>query len=160
MQCWQDISQFQQFLMAMLSQIGPYPVQGVTDGSNAAPGMIGEWVAMAANFNIPTASQLGLAVTVGVLSPGDWTCFAYANTSVVVSDLSFRLVPVPAGFSNSMDGAVGSFPGMLNATIVGPPARASITVPTLVAFGLNTNTSAAGPTAGTGIMNFEARRSR
>jgi hypothetical protein len=160
MQCWQDISQFQQFLQSMLSQMGPIPLQGVTDGSNALAGYIGEWVALSANFNIPTAAQLGLAVTVGVLAPGDWTCFAYANTSVVVTDISFRLVPVPAGFSHSMDGAMGSSANMENLTLIGPPARASLTVPTLVSFGLNTNTASAGPSAGTGIMNFEARRSR
>jgi hypothetical protein len=160
MQCWQDISQFQQFLACMLSTMGPVPLQGVTDGSNALAGNIGEFVTMQASFSIPTAAQVGAIVTVGVLSPGDWTCNAYCNTTVVVSDLSFHLSPIPAGFSNAMDAALGNAAGLLNATFISPMARGSISVPTLVAFAANTNTISAGTTAGSGTIYFSARRSR
>jgi hypothetical protein len=160
MQCWQDIAQFQQFLMAMLSQMGPYPMQGVTDGSNAAPGNIGEYIILKAGMSYaasPAVTQQ--IVSVGVLPPGDWdiTCTMLPTTQI--GGTTFNLSPVPAGISNPMWGSNWSSPAE-DVIIIGQSARGSFTVPTLLAFNTTVSQVAAGLTAGTANFDIEARRAR
>jgi hypothetical protein len=151
MQCWQDISQFQQFLMAMLSQMGPYPVQGVTDGSDAKPGNIGEFVKFNGTLSFLSTSAVQ-TISLGVLSPGDWDLWGFAGGwSVPVNESEIYLSPTPTGFSNNMIGfMLGEWMPLMN-------ARASIIVPTLLAFSSNVVGTSA---AGTGTISVEARRRR
>jgi hypothetical protein len=157
MQCWQDIAQFQQFLQCMLSQMGPIPLQGVTDGSDAKAGQIGEWIQMIQNFTVPITDQT-ITLSMGVLSPGDWTCFGHGFCSVQILALNFALVPQPTGFSNNMGGGVGS--PAVSVSIPSATARASLTVPTLVPFQITTYPVTTGPVAGAGQFIFAARRDR
>jgi hypothetical protein len=166
MDCWQQISQFQQFLQCMLSQMGPVPLQGVTDGSNAKPGYIGEFItgvgsiAYAANPAVTTAVTSPL-----VVAPGDWDLWAFLLPSTEVGAMSFSLSPLPVGVSNPMQAASATFtPGVgasesviLNAT----PARGNFTVPTLLAFSVSVwqSTDASLP-AGTATLTVSGRRRR
>jgi hypothetical protein len=166
MQCWQDIAQFQQFLQCMLSQAGPIPMQGVTDGSDAKAGYIGEYLifngsmAFAAN---PAVTQQVLSV--GVIPPGDWNLTSFMTANVAVGNAGFNLSPQPPGLSNIMHGAIwfGAVATQTAQDIAfnGQNARASVTVPTLLPFMVTVgqNTDAA-LTAGTATLTVEARRMR
>jgi hypothetical protein len=165
MQCWQDIAQFQQFLMCMLSQLGPYPVQGVTDGSDAKPGNIGEYimlsVAMPFAANPANTQQV---VSAGVLPPGDWQIYPALQLSTIVGSAQFWLTPQPAGVTNDMAGTAGTI-GIAGsetaARVIGQIARGSFTVPTLLAFTVHVDQSTAtGLAAGTATLDVEARRMR
>jgi hypothetical protein len=160
MQCWQDIAQFQQFLMAMLSQMGPIPIQGVTDGSDAKAGYVGEFVQMSASIPFPATPATTVVGSVGVLSPGDWNCTAWGQTSVIVGDISMTLSPFPPGFSSPMESRVQA-PQIANWSALPPAfARASITVPTLIAMSIGTNYTQSAGFAGTFNAVFNARRAR
>lgn len=157
MQCWQDLSQFQQFLQCMLSQAGPISLQGVTDGSDAKPGYIGEFVNFTSgSLSFPTTSNTQ-TISIGVLSPGDWDCWAN-TTDMDVHDATMTVNPQPTGFSSDMYVATGSAAELV--TLVSPMVRASLTVPTLVPIQLVTNQFAAAATASGCIIGFSARRVR
>jgi hypothetical protein len=165
MQCWQDIAQFQQFLMAMLSQMGPYPMQGVTDGSDAKPGMIGEYVTGAGSLNYAANP----AVTTGtvsplVLSPGDWNITTWLYMTSPYGEAAFWLDPRPVGNSNLLRGAVAGVTAISSvntSVVVGQTGRGSYTVPTLLAFSVTIDQStSAALTAGTASVVVEARRMR
>jgi hypothetical protein len=136
------------------------PVTGVTDGSDVLPGQVGEWLQFQQSFNVPTAAQT-VQVPMGVLQPGDWSCTAFANTSVAVTDLQMALSPVPPGFSNLMWAYIAvTGPTVETVLIVSPQARALISLGTAVNFAMTTNNGTAGPAAGTGQVIFNARRMR
>jgi hypothetical protein len=166
MQCWQDIAQFQQFLICMLSQAGPFPMQGVTDGSDAKPGMIGEFVSLTGSMSYaanPAVTQQ--IVSVGVLSPGDWQITSWLGATTPVGLAEFSLSPTPAGVSNSMLGiswqVVSGVATSQDLTINSTQARGSFTVPTLLPFSITINQSTAtGLLAGTAILTVQARRVR
>lgn len=147
----------------------PTGVQGVTDGSNALPGMVGEWIQTETDFpyqGYPTVNQL--TVSLGVLQPGDWDCFvtlAFPNNDPI-GTTGFYLNPTPPGFSTGMGGSAGAFspagvPFESIPTVLGQPARASLTVPTQIAFLVRIDQEAAPQLLG-GIarMWFQARRMR
>jgi hypothetical protein len=156
MSCWSDISQFQQFLQCMLAQLGPLAIQGVTDGSNAKAGFVGEFLTGSAQINFPAGVSTTTPVQPLVVSPGDWDISAYMIPSVAVNFLGLVLSPIPAGMSNSMQSQQGS-PGTDLSTVSSMPARGNFTVPTLLAF--STTVSA---TATAGYFDFvvSARRRR
>jgi hypothetical protein len=91
-------------------------------------------------------------ISLGVLSPGDWDLSGFAGGwSVPVSESEIYLSPTPTGFSNNMIGFMtGDWMPLTH-------ARASITVPTLLAFTSNVVGTSA---AGTGSLSVEARRAR
>jgi hypothetical protein len=164
MQCWQDIAQFQQFLQCMLSQMGPYPVQGVTDGSDAKAGNIGEYIIMNATMAYaanPASTQQ--TISVGVLPPGDWDLTSFLSASTNVGGAGFYLSPAPAGMSNNMAGgqwqlASGSTESV---AINGRAARGSFSVPSLLPFTIIIDQAfATGLPAGTATFTVEARRMR
>lgn len=133
------------------------PLIGVTDGSNAQPGQVGEWIQLSANFAIPIASQT-LLLSLGVLQPGDWTCSALAFCNPWVGSLYFVLAD-NTGFSNSMGSpALGATDQAVNQ--ISSVARCSISTPTLVAFSVSTNFDASGTAASNGTIEFNARRAR
>jgi hypothetical protein len=159
MQCWQDIAQFQQFLICMLSQAGPFPMQGVTDGSDAKAGYIGEFIMFTPSFSFPATAQHQI-LSVGVLSPGDWDCHVNATTPDSVTELGFSLNPAPTGFSSNMTGGLALISGSEVINVIGSSARASLTVPTLLPFDISSNLTGTGGSAGTGTLTFTARRMR
>jgi hypothetical protein len=158
MQCWQDIAQFQQFLQCMLSQAGPIPLQGVTDGSDAKPGFIGEFMTVDTQVSIPATGQVTINISPIVISPGDWDISAFMAPSVPVNFMGFVLSPVPAGMSNKMQAQQGTA-GVDVATVASPVARGSFTVPTLLPFAVTFDMTTAN-VAGYAIFTVSARRRR
>jgi hypothetical protein len=164
MQCWQDIAQFQQFLQCMLSQMGPYPVQGVTDGSAALPGNIGEYMDFTVTQSVTLVASVSQIVNfnMGVLSPGDWDVMAFLTPSLELNVVTYVLSPQPTGFSTNMAASQATTAGPMQpeiwATLASARARASITVPTLIVFAVNLGSQVA--STGNVSMNVTARRMR
>jgi hypothetical protein len=156
MSCWSDVSQFQQFLQCMLAQLGPLAIQGVTDGSSALPGNVGEFATATVQINFPASASTVTPIQPIVISPGDWDISAFMVPSVAVNFLGFVLSPVPAGMSNNMQAQQGNA-GVDLATVSGPLARGNFTVPTLLPF---TVTVSATATAGYYYFTVSARRRR
>jgi hypothetical protein len=138
--------------------------RGVINGSDAAAGIIGEYLILTGSMpyaaNPATTTQ---TVSAGVLPPGDWdlTCTGEYSTEIGVA--SFHLSPEPTGFSNAMWGTIGEYATAPSAgyfVIVGQSARASLSVPTLLAFSVTVAQTVAGLPAGTATVVVEARRAR
>lgn len=133
---------------------------GVTDGSDATPGEIGECLRLVApDINFPPDANYTVTVTAGTLSPGDWACQAYAYVDSEVTGAQFYLTPVPPGLSDSM-GAVLALQGHENITLVGPLVRANVTVPTILSFSCSTNNDGPGTAPGVMSVRLNAWRMR
>jgi hypothetical protein len=166
-QCYADVKRAEALLKQMIKDIiacdpgiigSGMPIIGVTDGSDAQPGQVGEFVRLIiGNITIP-AAYLVQNVTLGVLSPGDWDCWCSCSFTSFISDARMSLNPVPTGFSDEM--YVGMATTLESFNLVGPTGRALISVPTLVNMQLTTNLAAEGPAATIGYMIFSARRRR
>ena len=145
---------------------GSGPILGVTDGSNAQPGQVGEFVTGTASLAYAANPAITQNVnSLIVLQPGDWDVRAFGQTSSAFGVAQFYLSPVPAGLSNEMNAVVfesTAVGGVLSwDTLVSATARASVKVPTLLAFAMAVNQSiASGLPAGTFTMWVEARRVR
>ena len=151
-------AEFQQCLVDGITKGGSnVPLIGVTNGSNAQPGQVGEFVPFQQTVNFPTGTNTQM-ISMGVLQPGDWDCWAWSQPqTAVIEDASFYLDPVPPGFSNALPGAVwGVTAGAAANTLVSATCRASISVPTLLAFGYATVATA----AGAAVFQVECRRAR
>lgn len=132
------------------------PLLGVTNGADAQPGQVGEWVMMTQSVSLTGASNETHVVSMGVLQPGDWNCWAFASFSPpVVSGSWLQLTPLPAGFATNLWLVDG--PGGFG--IASVQTRALISVPTLIPLEVQTNTGAAG-TAGSAELFFFNRRQR
>jgi hypothetical protein len=159
-QCWSQVEMLKKIVADIIGEIGgpikTGPIQGVTDGSNAQPGEVGEYYQniMNVNFNSGTQTQ---NVAAGVLPPGDWDAYAMFIADLALSTAAFYLVPQPAGVSHNMGGVwnVGS-PTVAQITANASPARANLVVPTLFNFSLET----VAPSAYVGQFYFGARRRR
>lgn len=149
---------------------GTGPIIGVTDGSDAAPGEVGEFIASSTTVNFPSTPN-NAVVSAAVLQPGDWDCYAGFLPNAWLAGCVIGLSPVPAGVSNAMPAQSGDATTSSTATIITESdaivncatARASVTVPTLMAFQIGTNfllPAAAAPQAGSGTFRFAARRRR
>jgi hypothetical protein len=163
MDCWQQISQFQQFLQCMLSQMGPFPMQGVTDGSDAKAGNIGEFIQLTATMAYAAAVATTAVVSVGVIPPGDWDLWSYGTPTTAIGIGHYYLSPAPAGISNGMQAVAGSAAtgSVTEALLVSQSARGSFTVPTLLAFqAVVDQTITAGLPAGQLAIGIGARRRR
>jgi hypothetical protein len=160
--CWRQTAE----LKAIIRQVvtGMNLNMGVTDGSDPKPGEIGEYFTNTTTFNYTAAQQTNV-VNAGVLSPGDWSVFACFKPSQGISGASFQLTPVLTGVSNIMTGlSWDQDTGASGASFVGTlinsePARASLKVPTMFAFTVNTNISGTNQ-AGTGTFLLQAWRMR
>jgi len=179
-QCYDDVVAMKQILtkvmtdllksdpsitQAIIDQImqsgSTVPTIGVTDGSDAQPGQVGEFKQFTATGTVPgtsTPSWQTTSASVGVLPPGDWNVFGAFNPQVGTEGNWYQLDPVPAGFSNPMNG--GSFiygqAAAVGAWSVSQTARALLAVPTLLAFQINIQTVQPTPW----MMVIEARRMR
>ena len=148
-------------IQAELAKAGAgLPITGITNGVAAQPGIVGEYVQLGTSFNYTAATQTQV-FTLGVLQPGDWYCDSWVYTGPI-DGINYLLTPTPAGFSNSMQGAlwpVSTPMATENGIVMGPPAQALISVPTAIVFTVSTNVSATG-TAGSGTISFSALRVR
>jgi hypothetical protein len=160
---WWDGKTLWMFDGAMWVAVGGtiVPQLGVTDGSNAPAGHIGEVVHLTATWPVPTTSQVNYPLPIGTLPAGDWDCWVQASAGVFVTNLQTNLSPVPVGFSGNMGALIANVSGVLEAvTLTGPYARASLSAPAALSFAMTTNNVGAGPSAGTGTLIFDARRAR
>jgi hypothetical protein len=126
---------------------------GVTNGSDAKPGIVGEFVNNQASANFP-AGSLTQTVTPLTLAPGDWDVDAAANFQVTSDFLSLRL----ATFTNP----IGWSP---YASYSGPPVaecnltnrmRVNVTANTPMDYTVTTQSD----TPGTVSVFLQARRAR
>lgn len=121
------------------------PLVGVTNGSNAQPGQVGEYVELDHSFPYVSGNNQTATVTAGILQPGDWDVWSWANPSNFVNWLNFYLNPIPAGFSSSMWTAIGVSPTLTEGVaFISTAVRASLAVPTLMAFTVNYSCTTAG----------------
>jgi hypothetical protein len=169
MQCWQDIAQFQQFLLCMLSNMGPVPLQGVTDGSDAKAGYIGEF--MTATVTTPWSIANGVSQTQNistiVMSPGDWDMFSRLDIAFPFTNTLFNCSPVPAGMTGDLSGAVGAT-GMGGVTPIqetylimsGMVSRLNCTVPTLIPMSISIGNVTGAAVSGNTILSVYGRRAR
>jgi len=134
---------FAQCLVEAIAKSGSsVPLIGVTNGSDAQPGQVGEFFAPpAVAFPVPAGNNT-VNITTGVLQPGDWDLWSDAAPGGAVQVLYFSLNPQPPGFSSNGGGYSESSGGAANATL-GLPTRALISVPTLLAWTITTQAATA-----------------
>jgi hypothetical protein len=137
------------------------PLIGVTNGADAQPGQVGQFVPLNLAGTYPTGTSTQV-VTLGTLQPGDWDLEGILGIGGPVTWVNTYLSPVPAGVSWNMGGYIEditSVPGSGEMAIIPlVPARALISVPTLFAFSLQVN---AGTNAGANYQYVvNARRAR
>ena len=144
------------------------PIVGVVDGSDAAPGEVGEFIHMTGTFAY-AAGVDGLGTTsTGTIDlinvvPGDWDFTVSASFTTLISSALFFLNPLPTGMSNNMFGLNGNFtmPGEgETAVIIGTAARGSFAVNTMLVFEVQVFQDAAILPAGTMTLRIEGRRRR
>jgi hypothetical protein len=121
------------------------PRVGVVDGSNAAPGEIGEYYTNTTTVNVTGGISQTQSVTAGTLPPGDWLVVASLQLDEGVAGMYMALSPLPAGVSNDMSaeafvniaagGGIVTGGGVVNSH----PARASLTANTPFVFSVQTN---------------------
>ena len=147
------------------STIGP--IIGVVDGSDAAPGEVGEFLTMSGTFSYGagTAGGIGYTGQIALLNvpPGDWDFTVSSSYSNLITASAFFLNPQPTGMSNEMFGLNGNltFPGEVEeVVIIGQSARGSFAVATLLSFEVQVYQSSTALVAGVMTMRVEARRRR
>jgi hypothetical protein len=94
---------------AALSALGGFPEVGVTDGSNAAAGQVGEFLSNTAS-GVPLTSSAALTVVSLTLSPGDWDVWG-----LVELDPSAPAQALVAGFS-TVTNQLGAYTICINTT--------------------------------------------
>jgi hypothetical protein len=140
------------------------PAMGITDGSSALPGQVGEVLNGQATLNIPAVGA-GVNYQTNasplILTPGDWMCFNYAWWSDLYEGVYFYLNPYPAGSSTDMAGGLFSPTGITDATIAdGAPAHILVSQPTRLAYSVSMNGATGGSPAGQFDLQVQAVRIR
>lgn len=143
------------------STIGP--IIGVVDGSDAAPGEVGEFLVAIGTFNYNAGVGNIGSLNMINMPPGDWDIYTSANFSTIIGSALFELSPIPTGMSNALTGEQGNFApaGEEVAVIIGQPGRGSFAEPTMLTFHVEVD-QALTPPLPAGMMNLrvEARRRR
>jgi hypothetical protein len=119
------------------------PLIGVTNGSDAQPGQVGEWLTWTVTVTYPATTANQQVVSIGTLPPGDWDVYSAVGIFNLGGATGFFLNPVPAGFTSSLQGQYigggAGAAGTVSSWIVGVPSRALISAPSLIAFQFNSN---------------------
>jgi len=167
-QCWDDVQQAKAFLARMMREIiaeDPsiiavgQPIVGVTNGTDAPPGMVGQFIQTATLIGFPAAQGFQAFVSAGTLPAGDWDCWWYVGTTVPYYGTQIYLDPVPAGFAGDMDMVLYT-PGVATPEtffLASPHVRALTSVASQLLFNVNIS---GGPLAGELELIFNARRRR
>ena len=168
-QCWDDVKATKDFLKRIIDEliaedpslIGlAQPIIGVTDGSDAQPGQVGEYVRFQAGVTVPAISQT-TQVTLGVLPPGDWDCWAWlTDFSVPVTTAQFYRAPPPPGFDDPLNSVTFTAGDAMVTTLVSVTTRALTSAPSLINFTVTTNNVTPGPADGGAVLVFQSRRRR
>jgi hypothetical protein len=130
------------------------PLIGVTNGSQAQPGQVGEYLEFDASLSY-LAGNNSQAVSTMVLPPGDWDVQASVlmlNNANSILGVQFVLQPIPPGvvgvYASSMVlNAAASAAEFDTMSVTTPVQRANVTVPTLLVYQLGTYASASGAIA-------------
>jgi hypothetical protein len=166
--CWRQVAELKHIIRQVVTDMKLD--MGVTDGSQAKPGEIGEVMATQVKGTFLATPQTQLISTL-VLSPGDWQVSAacYLNvTTNAMTGAQFNLSPLPVGAQTDISAAVWSpstatDPDLWTVQLSSIPTAVNVTVPTLLAFSLQTNNTSTGSPAtgpGTWAFNVQARRMR
>lgn len=161
-QCVQNNPAVTQAIITAIENSGSsLPTLGVTNGSDAQPGQVGEFIPFDLAGTYPTGNSTQV-LSVGVLPPGDWNLDGALGIGGSIDSVFTSIVPTPAGFSWNMGGyqAVSAAPSTASEFVIIPlvPTRASVSVPTLLPFTL---TIAAGANPGANFQYvIRARRAR
>lgn len=167
-QCWDDVAKTKAFLAQMMREIiaeDPSiiavgtPVVGVTDGTEAQPGMVGQFIQNSVNVNFVANTNLQAFVNVASLPPGDWDCWWNMGITAPIFGTQIYLDPVPAGFSGDMD-MVLETPGQATPDtffLASPHVRALTKVANPMVFSVAISP---GPANGYLGLIFNARRRR
>lgn len=160
-QCVQNNPAVTQAIITAIENSGSsLPTLGVTNGSNAQPGQVGEYFLFNPSGTYPTGSSTAV-ISAGVLPPGDWDLDGVIGVGGAIDSIYTQLSPQPAGFYWNMAAYLGiSAPGSPTQefTLGLIPTRASITVPTLMAFTLTIDAGSNPGAAYQYVIN--ARRAR
>lgn len=152
---------FQQSLVdAIVASGSNIPLLGVTNGADAQPGQVGEWVIFEELVNFAATQGHSQTITMGVIQPGDWDIWIYANSPSPVNSVNISINPYPAGMSGVPQSFDISIAGAAITTSVAPMVRLLTAVPVLLPVLIITNQQAAGPGAGTLTLFLSARRRR
>jgi hypothetical protein len=145
----------------------PGPITGVVDGSDAAPGQVGEFLTAVGSFAYAAGAGSGVTSTGSIslinMPPGDWDFTISASFSDLITSALFLLNPAVTGMSNRMFGLNGNFTMAGEAEtviIVGQSARGSFAVNTPLVFEVQVFNSTSAEPAGTMDLRIEARRRR
>jgi hypothetical protein len=146
----------------------PGPIIGVVDGSDAAPGQVGEFMFAVGTFAYAAGGGANGVTSTGSINlinmpPGDWDFTISASFSDLVTSALFFLNPAVTGMSNRMFGLNGNFTMAGEAqtvVIIGQSARGSFAVNTSLVFEVQVFNSTATEPAGTMSLRIEARRRR
>ena len=186
--CWDQSQELYEFLTKVISDIfandpsiipspppgsGSGPIIGVTDGSTAAPGEVGEVLILTTpgNFSVPVQGGAVFQTVVSglTLSPGDWDVQAYCNISGVIMGGIMQLSPAPpeangnnmfaflVSYTQIAEGDVGAEQGLTLVSMVTPM---SVAQPTLLPFSIIIVPGAVTPQTGTYTLTVVARRMR
>jgi hypothetical protein len=151
---------FQKCLVDAIAASGSnVPLIGVTNGSDAQPGQVGEYIYTQTTLNLPAVASgaTGTIVVPGVVvQPGDWDAGCFFLPTSSIQSVVFQLNPVPVGVSNWMMGEAWSGTTEDIQQVMGQPARILISVPTLMPFTITYGTAL----AQTAIFGFYTRRAR
>ena len=147
------------------SMTGPLGLIGVTDGSNAATGQVGEFINTGVNSGVPITATVRANVISMVLQPGDWDVQGAISFSLSAGTATNLQAYVGTVSNNLMPGATGA-PGYAVLTGSGfttgnmlqtGTARFSLSVPTTIYLGIFANFTGGTCTA---AGSMTARRAR
>lgn len=142
------------------------PIVGVTDGSDAAPGQVGEYIHGTTSISYAAYPQVTTTTaTPLVVQPGDWDLWISMQCTTQITGASFFLSPQPTGMSNTMYGSLWTAIGTgapESITISGMIARGSFSAPTLLPFSVTVSMAGDSSltTPGTAVLLVEGRRRR
>jgi hypothetical protein len=150
---------------------GSGPIIGVTDGSVAAPGQVGEVLSslLSGTFTgaISGTSASQTALSIMTLTPGDWNVQYWLQVNADIQGAAFALGPSPAGALNSMETILFGYPAFTDpeGTFQGVILTAATTpinvaTPTLLAGTLTVWSGTTSVTSGPYTMKMWARRVR
>jgi hypothetical protein len=121
------------------------PIIGVTDGSTAQPGEVGEYLQGIIDYtNVPAPpggvdGVVSAIVTPLILPPGDWDVEVTFRAGYGLNSFFASLTPLPTGVTSAF--VIAATPEVdmrfFDWTFQGPRGAANVSVPTLLAFTVN-----------------------
>ena len=167
-ECWDDVAKTKAFLAKIMKEIiaeDPSiiavgtPVVGVTDGSDAVAGMVGQFIQTATTVGYTANTNQTSFLNAASLPAGDWDCWWYTNYDTGILGAQNFLSPIPPGFSGDMN---MNFSQVGAATVddfnlASPAVRGLISVATPMVFNITILPSTSN---GTLTFVFNARRRR